>query len=510
MRASTARLMNSPIRLAELSFPQAGRLVHRTRLAFIHLDNLLAFGKRDRDGRVDGYLTVYLPDECLIVFLRKGDAVNAASLHTTGRQVITITEALKRMRSEVERGELAYCMAPMVQLAWMYQSCAVELQPRTLDLKEPGTFFPSLRQERVTGVIELISDGRVSYLRFDGGRFEEGYFCDKPEDVPVATFLESQFRSATGGHAPALSAVVFPAVSDLPAQAPTVTHQHVPRAVLAHLRRSGEGIPRPGAAPGPKGVHRHHGDAQGARAAQRSARHGDARSGRPAGGSVQRVVRLVAAAARGRGGDDAGHRAENSEGGDEGAPLRAAVRRILRPSAVAIGVVRCAGTLYVVATPLGNLDDLSPRAAATLCRVTTVAAEDTRRTKTLMVHVGSSADLMSFHAHSTDAALQRILHLLGTGKDVALVTDAGTPTVSDPGALLVAAARARDVPVVSDSRAHRRGRGPVGVRDLRRPLPVSGLPAAQGHATGAACLTRSRRASGPSCCSKPQTGSSSC
>ena len=98
------------------------------------------------------------------------------------------------------------------------------------------------------------------------------------------------------------------------------------------------------------------------------------------------------------------------------------------------------GTLYVVATPLGNLDDLSPRAAATLCRVTTVAAEDTRRTKILMVHVGSSADLMSFHAHSTDAVLQRILHLLGTGKDVALVTDAGTPTVSDPGALLVAAA----------------------------------------------------------------------
>jgi len=107
------------------------------------------------------------------------------------------------------------------------------------------------------------------------------------------------------------------------------------------------------------------------------------------------------------------------------------------------------GTLYIVATPLGNLDDLSPRAAATLCRVTTVAAEDTRRTKTLMVHVGSRADLMSFHAHSTDSTLQRILHLLGTGKDVALVTDAGTPTVSDPGALLVAAARARDVPVVS-------------------------------------------------------------
>ena len=122
MRASTARLMNSPVRLADLTFPQVNRLIHRTRLAFIHLDNLLAFAKRDRDGRVDGYITAHLPDECLLLLFRKGEAVNAASIHTSGRQVITITEALKRMRAEVERGELAYCAAPMEQLAWMYQS----------------------------------------------------------------------------------------------------------------------------------------------------------------------------------------------------------------------------------------------------------------------------------------------------------------------------------------------------------------------------------------------------
>jgi len=125
------------------------------------------------------------------------------------------------------------------------------------------------------------------------------------------------------------------------------------------------------------------------------------------------------------------------------------------------------GTLYVVATPLGNLDDLSPRAAATLCRVTAVAAEDTRRTKTLVQHVGSSAELVSFHAHSSDATLRHILHLLGTGKDVALVTDAGTPAVSDPGAVLVAAARARDVPVVTIP-------GPTAVAAA---LAVSGIPA---------------------------------
>jgi 16S rRNA (cytidine1402-2'-O)-methyltransferase len=126
-----------------------------------------------------------------------------------------------------------------------------------------------------------------------------------------------------------------------------------------------------------------------------------------------------------------------------------------------------AGTLYVVATPLGNLSDLSPRAAETLRRVTVVAAEDTRHSKPLLVHAGSTADLLSFHAHSSDADLRRLLHLLGTGKDVALITDAGTPGVSDPGARLVAAARERDVPVVTIP-------GPTAVAAA---LAVSGFPA---------------------------------
>jgi len=126
-----------------------------------------------------------------------------------------------------------------------------------------------------------------------------------------------------------------------------------------------------------------------------------------------------------------------------------------------------AGTLYVVATPLGNLGDLSPRAADTLKHAAVVAAEDTRHTKPLLAHVGSRADLVSFHAHSTERALDRLLRLLGGGSDVALVTDAGTPTVSDPGAELVAAARARGIPVVTIP-------GPTAVAAA---LAVSGLAA---------------------------------
>jgi 16S rRNA (cytidine1402-2'-O)-methyltransferase len=106
------------------------------------------------------------------------------------------------------------------------------------------------------------------------------------------------------------------------------------------------------------------------------------------------------------------------------------------------------GTLYVVATPLGNLGDLSPRAAEVLRTVPVVAAEDTRRTRGLLSHLGAEAQVLSFHAHSGPRRLETILEILDGGRDVALCSDAGTPTVSDPGTDLVAAARAAGLAVV--------------------------------------------------------------
>ena len=126
-----------------------------------------------------------------------------------------------------------------------------------------------------------------------------------------------------------------------------------------------------------------------------------------------------------------------------------------------------AGTLYVVATPIGNLGDLSPRAAEVLTRAAAIAAEDTRHTATLLRHIGASAELVSVHAHAPARAHERVLRLLESGKDVALVTDAGTPAVSDPGATLVAAARERGAAVVTVP-------GPSAVSAA---LAVSGLPA---------------------------------
>lgn len=105
-------------------------------------------------------------------------------------------------------------------------------------------------------------------------------------------------------------------------------------------------------------------------------------------------------------------------------------------------------TLYVVATPLGNLGDLTARAAEVLRTVAVVAAEDTRHTRGLLEHIGAAPQLLSFHAHSPERRLASLLEILEGGRDVALVSDAGTPLISDPGVELVEAVRARGIPVV--------------------------------------------------------------
>ncbi len=98
------------------------------------------------------------------------------------------------------------------------------------------------------------------------------------------------------------------------------------------------------------------------------------------------------------------------------------------------------GRLLVVATPIGNLGDLSPRAAEVLRTVDLVLAEDTRRTGTLLEHVGSRVRQRSLHEHNERERIDEVLELLAEGRDVALVSDAGTPVVSDPGYRLIAAA----------------------------------------------------------------------
>lgn len=125
-----------------------------------------------------------------------------------------------------------------------------------------------------------------------------------------------------------------------------------------------------------------------------------------------------------------------------------------------------AGRLFVVATPIGNLEDLAPRAARVLAEAALIAAEDTRHTGRLLAALGISTPMRSLHEHNEARVVAELIGRLAAGEDVALVSDAGTPLISDPGFLIVRACQQAGIPVI-----------PVpGPSALVAALSVSGLP----------------------------------
>ena len=106
------------------------------------------------------------------------------------------------------------------------------------------------------------------------------------------------------------------------------------------------------------------------------------------------------------------------------------------------------GTLYLVATPIGNLADITQRAISVLEQVDIIAAEDTRHSQRLLSHLGIQTRLLAYHEHNEDRMTAKLLDYLESGKSIALISDAGTPLISDPGYRLVAEAHDREVKVV--------------------------------------------------------------
>ncbi len=132
------------------------------------------------------------------------------------------------------------------------------------------------------------------------------------------------------------------------------------------------------------------------------------------------------------------------------------------------------GVLYIVATPIGNLDDISLRAIATLKAVDLIAAEDTRHSRQLLNHLGIDTRMISCHEHNENARSVEILEQLTAGHDVALISDAGTPLISDPGYRLVRAVRQQGIRV-----------SPIpGANSAIAALCAAGLPTEQFHFAG--------------------------
>jgi len=220
MRQSSTLLSDTPIRLWDLEFPGDRTQIHRTRLVYIHLDHLLHHSKIDRDGRVDGYIIAWLPNEVLIQLLRRGEVVTAVAMADTGRRVEPIAQVLARMRQETERADLAFVQGPEGLLRYMYGGCSGPLQRRLVDAAEPGLLFAGLQHERFTGILELISDATVNYFRFADGKFQDGYFAGRRTDEPIGHFVERLMHPGADGARRTLVATTFPEPAELPAQAP--------------------------------------------------------------------------------------------------------------------------------------------------------------------------------------------------------------------------------------------------------------------------------------------------
>lgn len=124
------------------------------------------------------------------------------------------------------------------------------------------------------------------------------------------------------------------------------------------------------------------------------------------------------------------------------------------------------GTLYVVATPIGNLSDITLRALETLRRADLIAAEDTRVTRNLLAHYDIHTPTTAYHQHSLERKAEMLLSMLKAGKNIALVSDAGTPGISDPGHEIIALAIAEGIPVIAIP----------GPNAIITALVVSGLP----------------------------------
>ncbi len=138
------------------------------------------------------------------------------------------------------------------------------------------------------------------------------------------------------------------------------------------------------------------------------------------------------------------------------------------------GVIEVNARLFIIATPIGNLGDITSRALSTLRDVDLIAAEDTRHSALLMRHFSIATPLVSYHDHSKEADLTQLLEHMRSGRSLALISDAGTPLVSDPGYRLVAACHAENIPVV-----------PIpGASALTAALSASGLPTDRFHFEG--------------------------
>src|SRR6478609_8264117 len=154
--------------VAALRFPYSRILLPRTRLAYIHLRNLLNDAKRDRAARISGYVAVSLPEELVILYLLGGEVVNASVRDAKGCRALAISSALEKVPLEPEYGEICFHEADAEQLDCMYATHALSSEPWPAGMngQDPSTLFPYLNAMTFDGVVEIVANDTVNYLVF--------------------------------------------------------------------------------------------------------------------------------------------------------------------------------------------------------------------------------------------------------------------------------------------------------------------------------------------------------
>lgn len=168
-----------PATVTGLRYPCTRVLLPRTRLAYVHLKNLLTDAKRDRSARVSGYVAIWLPEEFLVLYLQRGELVNACLHDGHAFQPIAIGAAVEKVPMEPEYGEICFHEADDEQLACMYasQTAVPEPWPPELRPSDPASLFPYLMASTFDGMVEISHDGAVNYLLFRNGVVENTYLA---------------------------------------------------------------------------------------------------------------------------------------------------------------------------------------------------------------------------------------------------------------------------------------------------------------------------------------------
>jgi len=171
-----------PLPAATLHFPHDRVLLSRTRLAYVHLRNLLTDAKRDRAAKVYGFVAVWLPEELLLLYMQEGEVVNAtATVDGMQFRSLSIAEAIAMVPSAAEFGEICFCEADDEQLATMYWSQLLEpvAWPAELNVHDPAALFAFLNATMHDGVIEVHSEnGGLNYGIVRNGGIARGFFAD--------------------------------------------------------------------------------------------------------------------------------------------------------------------------------------------------------------------------------------------------------------------------------------------------------------------------------------------